>query len=202
MSGDYSNSQHVANWSVSTQDEEIIFSGATASIIAVADHADWHFGSGDWTIELFGLKFDANTVGYGLLSAYNASGNQRAFACQYQGDESPKVFRLILSPDGSAAVNIRSSEFVVTPGQAYDVCFERSGNTIRIYVDGTMIHSETYSDAVKDSTQPLEIGRGFQKTSNTLAGRMKAIRITKGVARYASDGGYTVPSLPLPTQGA
>jgi hypothetical protein len=68
----------------------------------------------------------------------------------------------------------------------------------RMYVNGVMLGSVTPADSsMFDSTAALEIGRLFGATAN-LSGWMDELRITKGVARYASDAGFTVPSAAFP----
>ena len=58
------------------------------------------------------------------------------------------------------------------------------------YVPGTFYNSAT--DLVISRLSP---GSSFGAGLN----RLQACRITDGVARYADDAGYTVPTLPLPT---
>lgn len=211
MSGDYSNAARVVNWgtSIQTQDEEIILPGgsvSTAIYQRVPDSNDWAF-NGDFCIEIFGAKFASDTAHYGLISHYQATGNQRSWSFNWDGSGSPDNFHLYLTTDGTATGSnyqeVISSAWTPTPDQPYNICAERASNTLRFYVDGSMLssHALTIGAALFNSSQQLEIGLGFQKTSNPWAGRYKALRITRA-ARYANNGGYVVPTLPLPTHGS
>lgn len=205
MSGDYSSANRVLSWlngTITTQGEEVILPGHTSNIITAPDSNDWAF-AGDFCIELFGCKFTDNTSVHGLMSHYNGGGgiNQRSWAVMFDGANVPKRLRVLLSTDGTTAPDDVTASWTPTVGTAYDICVERTGTTLRIYVDGVMIGSGTVSgSALFNSTQALEIGLGFQKTSNPWSGRYKAIRVTKA-ARYSTNSSYVVPSLPLPAQG-
>lgn len=204
MSGDYSTSNHTvsiegttANF-VQMQGEEYVFPGNAAAILAIADSANWTFDS-DFTVEIFGLKMTAaTTTRYGILGHYNATGNLRSWAIDYRSDLSPKRFSTQISNDGTAFTTIEGN-YDAADNVAYDLCLERSGSAVRLYLDGAMIGSGTHAGSLFNSTTTMKIGLGLALSSNPLAGRIKAVRITKGVARYANDAGYTVPTLPLPT---
>jgi hypothetical protein len=206
MSGDYSASNRVVTWrnTILTQGEEIEFPGTNNEVLTVPDSDDWAF-TGEFCIELFGVKFDNNTAIHGLISSYNASGNQRSWALDFDGTASPnKQLRGRLSTDGTATGDAfveLVGTFNPTAGVAYDLCMERdASNVFRLYVDGVMIASTTFAGALFNSNQLLDIGQGSVQTASALNGRLKAVRITRA-ARYASDSGYVVPALPLPTQG-
>src|SRR5690606_29144653 len=69
--------------------DEIIFPGSvTTAIITGVNSADLAFAA-DFCIELFGVIFDTNTDVHGLISFYNASGNQRSWALDFNGTASP-----------------------------------------------------------------------------------------------------------------
>lgn len=202
MSGDYSSANRVISYlsgTVTSQGEEIILPGSTTNHLTIPDSNDWAF-AGDFCIELFGGKVTDNTLRHGLISHYNASGNQRSWGLDYRGDLSPKRFSCQLSGDGTAFTTIEGNADL-TNNTSYDVCLERSGSTVRIYLDGSMIGSGSHSGGLFNSNQLLDIGMGLAQTATPWIGRFKAVRITKA-ARYASDGGYSVPTLPLPTQGS
>jgi len=201
MSGDYSASNRVLSWiasTVTTQGEEIILPGSTTNNITAPDSNDWAF-SGDFCIELFGMQITNNTLRHGLISHYNASGDQRSWGFDYRGDQSPKRFSAQFSTNGTAVAGTVEGNIDLTNNTSYDVCIERAGTTVRIYVNGTMVGSGTISGALFNSNQLLDIGMGIAQTATPWIGRFKAIRITR-TSRYASDSGYVVPSLPLPTQ--
>lgn len=88
-----------------------------------------------------------------------------------------------------------SGAFSPSINTPYDLAVDRSSGTVRVYNGGSVLGSATLS-GMFDSNQNLTIGRLADGAGPGLFW-YRAIRITKGVARYA--GAYTVPSLPLPT---
>jgi hypothetical protein len=181
---------------VQVQNDEALFDGS-GDYIEALDQPYWHF-DGDFTIELFGVKFDVNEGRIELISHYQASGNQKSWTLEFRGDATPDDLMLIYSTNGSAGLAGPAGAWTPTVGQAYDLCVDRSGSTARVYIDGAMVGSATISGALFNSSGKLKIGRGASNGPSDFDGTMKAARITKGAARYASDSGYTVPSLPLP----
>lgn len=199
MSGDYGPGNRIIDWrnTVQTQGEEIIFPGVTSAYISAPDSNDWNFD--DFTIELFGVKVDSATILHAFCGHYLSGSNQRSFAFAWNGAASPKQFELLFSTTGGSGPTQLDYDFDLTAGVAYDICFERSGSDVRVYVDGTMvIGAQTFAGTLFNSTQLLTFGQ--YNSSQDWLGRVKAIRVTR-IARYASDGGYIVPTLPLPTQG-
>lgn len=201
MAGDISNSNHTLAFAagVSMQGEEYIFNGTTG-LISAADHANWQF-TGDFTIELFGVKFDANTARYTLVSHYETTSNQRGFLFQFGGDLGTKSLVGTFSNNGTATATVFSSAFTPTVGTAYALTMARSGTTVGFWVDGTDYGTGTHSGSLFNSTTSLRIGANNVASAgaNFFAGRLKAIRINNGFARYTPGVGYTVPTLPLPT---
>lgn len=49
-----------------------------------------------------------------------------------------------------------------------------------------------------DSTAVLAIGMRSTNTSTGFNGHLKELRITKGVARYNNDAGFTAPTAAFP----
>jgi hypothetical protein len=178
--------------------------GTTSSggdgLVTAPDATDLDF-SGDFTIEILGAEIDAPTASNILLSHWRAAAGGRSWQCAYEGALSPDQLGIYLSTDGTANTFIGGN---FTPSGQHDFCFERSGSTVRVYADGAMIAKATFAGGLRNSPSRLVIGRaedsigGFGATS-CWDGRFKEMRITTGVARYANDAGYTVPTRPLPT---
>lgn len=83
----------------------------------------------------------------------------------------------------------------------YHVAADRdASNVIRTYVNGVRMGKATVTAVPGGTTSTaLKIGR-ISDTSNTFDfnGWIDELRITKGVARYATDAGFTPPSVPFP----
>ena len=75
----------------------------------------------------------------------------------------------------------------------HHVAVTRSGSTVRMFLDGTLVDSATESVDM-DTTEPLRIATN-RGESNFFEGYLDDLRITKGVARYTSN--FTPPTQAL-----
>jgi hypothetical protein len=156
-----------------------VFNG-TDAYLSVADHADWNFGTGEFTIETrMKLYSDSN----GLI-AMHWSASQKAFQFYYSAGLS--VLRLYLSANGSD--NVGPYDYAWSPniGQWYHVALVRYDGDLYVYVDGVKIGSEQ-ADAtnIYDSNELLQIGLN---STDIFHGQMDELRISN-VARYTT--GFT-----------
>jgi hypothetical protein len=164
---------------------------------AITKSGSSHFAfAGDFTIEIFDATFADLSSGI-LLANWNASSpfaDQRSWLVNYSGTQ----LQFFGSTNGSSSTTI-SYTWSPTTSTPYQIAIDRSGTTVRVYVDGTQQASGTISGGLWASTTTFltiaqnSSGSGF---TTPWSGRAKAVRITDGVARYA--GNYTPPSLPLP----
>jgi hypothetical protein len=168
----------------------IRFSGSTGSV-QFADHADWTLGAGDFTIEMW-ASFDTTWIEStsSLISHYSTTSNQRGWDCQYRGGDATNNLSFVASSTGTSASFIVQGNWTPTADTFYHVVFERSGTTFRIYVGGTMLAKATNSLTIFDSTSALNLGNAGSG-GEALKGNLDEVRVTIGVARYNSDGGYT-----------
>jgi hypothetical protein len=169
---------------------------------AIAKSGSSHFAfAGDFTLEIFKLKFASTStqVLLGNWNAFSPFSNQRSWQIQY----TTGALQFVGSTNGSSIAATISYTWTPTLGTEYAIAVDRSGSTVRLYVDGTKQANGTIASALWASTTTyLTIGQasngsGFSSPTDASA---KALRITNGVARYATNTSYTVPSLPLPTQ--
>jgi len=168
-----------------------------ARYVFFPDSADFT-PAGDFTIELFGVRFPslANAVLINHYNAFSPLSNQRSWLLQYASTQ----LQFACSTDGSG-VSIIGYAWSPTLNQPYDLAVDRSGSTVRVYVDGAKVASGTKSGSLFNASDGLVIGAGRHGDgfANLFGGSALAVRLTNGVARYATDGSYAVPSLPLPT---
>lgn len=171
----------------------LVFDG-TGDEFNTPDSADWAFGSGDFTIELW---FNANSIAANqtLIAQYAAAPN-RGWQLIHNAGATPDLLQFAISTTGSNNSNLLSIAWAPTPGTWHHVCAERSGSAWRLYADGVMLQNVTSTSVIFDSAASLTIGQA--QGINSVNGYLDEIRITKGVARYASDAGYTVPTAAFP----
>lgn len=116
-----------------------------------------------------------------------------------RGDSSADELRFICSSDGiNVAATVTTSGAGLTTGVWYHIAVDRdAGSKLRIYVDGVMRGSGTVTTDFRNSTGRFTVGGEDNLGNRALNGWIDEMRITKGVARYASDGGFTVPDAPF-----
>jgi hypothetical protein len=166
--------------------------------LAYADSADFEFGSGDFTVETWAL-FDSTFIANNdqvLIGKWDTNG-QRDWMLRYDGAAATNALSFYISTAGTATVTLLTSAWTPTAAQWYHIAVDRSGSTWRLYVDGVMLVKATSSSTIFNSTAQLRCGIIYNSSSGAVSGDLRGnldeIRITKGVARYASDAGYTVP---------
>jgi hypothetical protein len=171
----------------------LLLSGA--GYVTAADSADWDFGTGQFTIEGW---FRFSVVPYGAVLVAQWFGG---FAFYFETGD--LYFR-----GWSGGINDTGRyTWAPTVNTWYHIAVDRdASNVARIYVNGAMVVKTTgYTANITGSSALLAIGSlapGGFGTTYDLNGWIDDLRITKGVARYASDAGFTVPPAlvsPAPT---
>lgn len=183
-----------------------LFDG-TGDYITVPDHADWDFGSGDFTID-FWIRFAANqrhviynqndyagTPSYVDFMAWNSTPSSWGFEA-YDAGTMKCQYHFSWTPNNN---------------QWYHVEIGRNGTNIYIFVDG-VAQSLTADVAVSTNSFPgitadLLIG-GHTGAGLYLNGWLDEFRVSKGICRHTSNftpklGPYTSSSVsasPSPTK--
>ncbi len=198
MSFDRSNTPHDVqnfgnNWDRGVKKMDLT---SASQWLIIPDHTDFDF-DGDFTIEIFGAELDAITTPQVYLCHGGLTPNWSWYLI-FQ-DSSGDKLAFVYSTNGTSVTAVEAA-WSPTADVAYDLCVDRSGSDLRIYIDGVMLTSGTVSGALHTSSEDFYVSRLGPGSFGEGKIRLTGVRITKGVARYADDGGYTVPTLPLPTQ--
>ncbi len=211
---DLSNSAHGNATQVGTADgDTTIFKFGTASMdvksaddqgYTEADNVDFSFGSGDFSVEAW-CYWDVLPTGAPFrvaVSQYRTNGNQRSWALGIKGSIPCIEFRY--STLGSDTVQVFSEVaegFLADTWHHLAVC--RDGGTIRLFLDGTEVHSESIAVTLHNSTTDLVLGGA--RSSGTIENHLgeddnawiDGVRIIKGQAIYTKD--FTAPTVAFPT---
>ena len=131
--------------------------------VSVPDNPDWTLGTHDFTIELW-AKFDsltgldpliAHTDGGGPLNKwifwFNASGHDKL-----QGTPALRFMMNEASLSGHDAI---VAPWNPVTGQWYHLAVTRSGSTYKLYINGSLVATDTSPEEIPDPTVPLTIGR-------------------------------------------
>ena len=159
--------------------------------ITFPDSADWDFGTGPFTIEGY-FRFAATPTNAILVAQWGGG-----FAFWFESG------KLYFRSGGS--VDTASYTWVPTLNQWYKIAIDRDASSVaRIYVDGAMVAKTTsYTPNLSGASTNLAIGSLLPTFGGyDLNGYVDEVRITKGVARYASDSGYTVATAAFPRASA
>lgn len=158
--------------------------GATGSLlfdgndgITTPDSADWDFGTGDFTIDLW-ARIATDKVCY-LISLVNDDWSIVRF------NSGTLRFRI----GGTDAI---SAAWSPSTNTWYHIAVVRSGTSLVMYVDGTSIGSATNSTNLTTANQ-LAIGNYASSIgAEGFNGHLGEVRLSKGIARWTAN--FTRPS--------
>ncbi len=162
------------------------------------DRKEFNPTNKDFTFEFFGVVF--NSTGDCTLAGQEQLISASSGRCQWNIYRRSGQWIVTFSVDGLTKPLQLTAAQALTVSVPYDVAIERSGSTWRLYVNGMMLAKATASIALYDFITTPRIGARLNLGAydDFFSGSLKAVRWTVGAARYNSDAGYTVPSLPLP----
>lgn len=153
--------------------------------VQVPDNAGFAYGNGDFTMECWWMPI--------------VGGNHYIMG---QGSAGGFVWNGLMVESGLLQFGNRDfsnpqTAFSPTANQWYLLCVERASTVIRLYIDGVMgVKATVGTTALTDATDPFRVGEFFPGFGTNA--RIDEVRVTKGVARYNSDGGYAVPTAAYP----
>jgi hypothetical protein len=161
------------------------FYGYTTSNLVFSNNSHYRFGTGDFTIEWFQYQTDSNAF--------------------------PRIFSMGTYPSATIGVSIESNSFYFWEGGSaryissisnYKNHWEhfaitRSGTTMRVFREGTLIGSRTSTYNFNDSSNTLRIGNESNVSSGAAyGGFLTNFHWVVGVAKYTSA--FTPPLSPIP----
>jgi len=171
----------------------------SGGVLVSGDAEDFNFGDQPFTIEFWAKRYNLSSANRVFLAvAPNTS--SRSFLVGSTSND----MRFYLSTNGTSwAVTLIDPENIPTDWTHYAIDRDNTGK-VRLYRNGVMVASATPVGAIWAATpaNPLVLGyspvqpniyRNFYPTI------VDELRVTKGVARYASDAGFTPPTEPYPS---
>ena len=166
-----------------------LFDGA-GDELSWADSNDWNLAAGSFTLECWAKPATVAAGTRTFFGQWEAVGFLGWIVYQ-----SGAALAFNLSTTGSDNIVQLSGGTLATSWQ--HICIDFNGTKYRAYIDGTMVASSTTLRTINNSSYRLSVG-ATDAASLPYNGRIDEVRITKGVARYASDSGFTVPSAAFP----
>lgn len=160
----------------------------SSDYITYPQSADFDFGAGQFTVELFVRH---NAVASDIAYIGNRSGTAVGWRLVRNSGG------LALQADNGAGT--LGVFWTPSTGVWYHLCADRDGSGVtRVYVDGGFLQKGVGVGAIGNSTLGPAIGRLPSVALWFLNGWVDEVRVTKGVCRYGSDGGFTVPAAAYP----
>lgn len=158
--------------------------------LSTPDHADFDFGSGDFTIEAW-VRIE------GTISAAHALVSKRVSL--------PEGWALGIQNTGSvwwrakiggvySDTQIATAAGLIVGDTWTHIALSRNGDAWRLFVNGTLSGSLTNAGALANYPTTPVIGKATSTTTEwSLKGWLDEFRITKGVGRYTAD--FTPPDV-------
>lgn len=177
------NNARLSNVQKKWNSRSMFFDGAGDRLNVVITDKAYDFGTGDFTVEGW---FNFSAAGtHDMVTMY--VGASATFYFYYFG------------PSGQLSYFDNNTSFYMTPsytftnGQWYHIAWTRASGTMRIFVDGSLLQSSSYTSSISGVTR-VEIGS--QAARESTASYIDNLRITKGYARYTAS--FTAPTSPFP----
>jgi hypothetical protein len=190
----------VANTQVSTAQAKFgttstKFNG-TGDFLNLPSNSSLQLGSGDFTVE--GWVYPTTTASGEVFFLSGDAGGSSFAAVRLIMNTTLQLF--MANSVGGWAVN-NASGGTVTANNWYFVAITRSGNSVRMFLNGVQVGgTQTVTGSLMSGTLNY-LGAlnysGYGGDSEFFNGYMQDVRITKGVARYTAD--FTPPTAPFPT---
>ena len=157
--------------------------------LSVADSADFKYGSGDFTVEMWVKFLSVPTSGFQTF--YSKRATSAANMGLYIGIDDDNL-TAFASSDGINFDILTGVYFgVISDTNWHHIMVVRSGNTFYGFLDGIATVLATSAATIQDDTSVLCIGSDTDAIAFT--GYMDEIRISKGVARQVTN--FTVPTI-------
>lgn len=170
----------------------------TGDYLSTPDSTDWDLGS-QWTIETW-IAPHATDVNWTVACQWGTTAANQAW---WFGRDTG-VLRFYFTDSGNTLRTFTGSNFNPTDDVMRHIAIDRDATgKIRTYASGVMQASQTLAQTFTTSNAQLQVGSavptfGGGSTTYDLNGRLADLRITKGIARYASDSGFTIPTSAYP----
>jgi len=151
--------------------------------VTVPDSDDWHFGTGDFTID-FWVNFHDLSVTNFLFAQRKDSSNHHSFSISSAG-----VITYYCRTGGiDRALYVRSAPVFTQTGIWYHVTLVRNGSSLNLYINGTRysINETTAIGDLGNIDAVFTIGANGAETGFCSA-YIDAFRISKGIARWTEN---------------
>lgn len=168
----------------------ILFDG-TGDWVDTPDSADYALGSGNFTVD-FWFNWNGGSGVRGFMAGQgNAAGSiaSGSFFVEHQTDNTIRAGACV----SGVATTVTSTTTITATGW-HHVAFVRTGNTLKLFLDGTQEGGNvSFSSTVNDSSDLLGVGSWGALATTTMNGWIDEFRLSVGTARWTSN--FTPPTV-------
>jgi hypothetical protein len=163
-----------------------LFNASSARISFTS--AAFQLGTGDFTIEAFIYPTSLSNTSYPTFigTRYGAAGDSAAWSLTVNSSGSFYMY--------SNSMLVQSSSGVITINNWYHCAVSRQGSTLRAFVNGALVATNSSFSSNFNGTSKLVIGNDDAGT-DPFQGYIDEVRVTKGVSRY--NGAFTALTAPF-----
>lgn len=147
------------------------------------NHSDFDLAGGNFTLEGW-FRFNIVSGDKGLFSKYSAG----PYGFNFRYASSVGGIRSVLGTGTSAQA--WNTSWTPVANTWYHIAITRSGNIIRIFIDGVLKNTTTVTITVTPSTSPFAIGTSQTVANSDFNGYIDEVRVSN-IARYTEN--FTVP---------
>jgi hypothetical protein len=201
---DFSASNHgaatVSGQSITTA--QSVFGGSSLACsfpnyLTYPDSTDWHLGSGQFTIECWVYPTGSGSTQY-IVGQWGGAGGTQSWVLSVENSDNAGW--RVSTTGSDTFLDLSSAGSTVPPNQWTAIAVDFDGTTYRLYCAGVCVAtSTTLRNIFAGSGQNLTINGRADHGGNFFVGDVDELRITKGVARYATNGSYAVTPVAFPT---
>jgi hypothetical protein len=168
-----------------------LLTGALGGHLSVPAHADFDFGTGDFTVEMWIRHTSLSFQGYAQSDQIGSSTSNK----WWLGLESGNALTF-----GAHSTSLKvTSSWVPVLGQWYHIAATRDSGVCRLFIDGVLVATDgSVFNGYNFGQNQLTLAG--MSTPFWLDGNLDDVRITKGVARYTAS--FTLPPEAFSNRGA
>lgn len=165
--------------------------------VTSADHADFEFGSGDLTIEMWVRFTSLPTSGNFVTFCSKFSGTTHAFTFVLLNSAGTLQLQWYWDTDNSGQLGPVAGNWTPSTGTWYFVAASRISGNIELYADTNRIVSGSASGVIHNNANGIYVGAQNNGSTGNLNGWIDDVRITKGIGRYTGST-IAIPTAAFP----
>lgn len=180
-----------------------LFDG-TGDYITTPSHADFDFGSGDFTVEAWVRPNFLGDNANKAIICRDQIGGTRGWLFYTAQDANPVPDALTFAAWVGGTVYSLADTAPLSTDQFYHAAVVRQGGTLRMYKNGVQVATNTtITGSVGAPTEPCVIGNLWGvgtpvSAAQSWNGWIDDVRVTKGVCRYPNGTTFTPPTTEFP----